>query len=530
MNKFRILILTTMVMMLLTSVCITARAQQWNSYSNSELDEILAPIALYPDPLIAQILPAATYPDELLDADYLIQQGIDDRDIDEQDWDVSVKALAYYPSVLRMMVDRPDWTISIGQAFVDDPDRVMISIQRLRNKARSYGYLTTNKYQRVYLDSSYIRIVPVQARYIYVPRYNPQIVYVQRRSSSSSNLISFGLGLLIGSWLNRDCDWGHHRIYYHGWSGRGWIDNSRSHVNITNNYYINTNYRNQPIRVDRRIRTHDIGDYRINVRKNAGTFRLPESRQPNRSNALRNRDSQQRRPSIGQTAPSSGRSDNNSNTRPSQGVNRRDQTVRSNTPSVTTKPRSVRVDDNSNTRPSQGVNRRNQTDRSNTPSVRTEPRVRIDDNSNARPSQGVNRRSQTGRDNTPSVTTKPRSVRVDDNSNARPSQGVNRRDQTVRSNTPSVTTKPRSVRVDDNSNARPSQGVNRRDQTVRSNTSSSNRPKTIQADANSDSKTTASVNKSRAASRSERAKARADAELKDKNKNRRNSEDDQNRR
>ncbi|MHB1459354.1 MAG: DUF3300 domain-containing protein, partial [Armatimonadota bacterium] len=451
MNKFRILILTLMVMMLLASVSITAHAQQWNSYSNSELDEILAPIALYPDPLIAQILPAATYLDQLEDADYLVSQGIDDRDIDEQYWDVSVKALAYYPSVLRMMVDRPEWTISLGQAYVDDPYRVMISIQRLRNKARSYGYLSTNNYQRVYLDSSYIRIVPVQARYIFVPRYNPQVVYVQRRSSSSSNLISFGLGLLIGSWLNRDCDWGHNRIYYHGWSGNGWINNSRSHINITNNYYINNNYRNKPIQVDHRIRSRDIGDYRLNVRKNAGTFRLPESRQPNRSNDFRNRDSQQSRTSIRQTVPRSDRSGDNSNTRPNQGVNRRSQTGRDTIPSVTTKPR-VRPDDNSNARSSQGVNRRNQTDRSNTPSVRTEPSIRLDDNSNARPSQGVNRRNQNDRSNAPSVRTEPR-VRPDDNSNARSSQGVYRRNQNDRSNAPSVRTEPR-VRPDDNSNAR----------------------------------------------------------------------------
>lgn len=498
MNKFRILI-TTLMVIILTSVCMTSWAQQWSaSYSNSELDEILAPIALYPDPLIAQILPAATYPDQLLDADDFIGQGFDDRDIDQQDWDVSVKALAYYPSVLRMMVDKPDWTISVGQAYVDEPDQVMMSIQRLRNRARSYGYLSTNQYQRVYLDSSYIRIVPVQARYIYVPRYNPEVVYIQRRSSSSSNLISFGLGLLIGSWLNRDCDWGHHRVFYHGWNGGGWIGNSRSHVNITNNYYINNSYRDRPIDVDRRIRSRDIRDYRTNVRENVGTYRLPESRQPSHSTAIRNRDIQQGRPTIDRTAPRSSWSDSNSNARPSQGVNRRNQIDRNDVPAVKNTPRSSWSDTNSNARPSQGVNRRNQTDRNDVPSVKNAPRSSwSDSNSNARPSQGVNRRNQIDGNDIPAVKNKPRSSWSDSNSNARPSQDMNRRNQIDRSNAPSVTTEPRENRSDSNSNARSSQGVNRRNQTDKAVTS--------------DSKL-----------------SRSDSKTKDKNKDRKNSWNDLN--
>jgi len=264
---------------LMTSVCSADYSQRGMMYSNAELDEILAPIALYPDPLIAQILPAATYPDQLFDAIDFTRQGGRSRDIDRQDWDVSVKAVAYYPTVLKMMADNPDWTTALGQAYVDEPGYVMRSIQRLRARARQHGYLSTNRYQRVYADSGYIRVVPVQPRYIYVPQYDSQ-VYVQKRSSDTSNLISFGLGLLIGAWLNRDIDYGHQRVYYHGWDDGGWTRSSRSYVNTTNNYYVNNYYQDRPITVDRNVRMRDIGDYRTRVKRSAGTYRLPGFRQP----------------------------------------------------------------------------------------------------------------------------------------------------------------------------------------------------------------------------------------------------------
>ncbi|MHB1456566.1 MAG: DUF3300 domain-containing protein, partial [Armatimonadota bacterium] len=262
---------------------------EYTSFSNAELDTLMAPIALYPDPLIAQLLPAATFPDQIIDAYDLTRRSGGSRDIDRQDWDISVKAISYYPSVLRMMATKEEWTISVGQAYVEEPDRVMRSIQRLRNKAKSYGYLSTNQYQRVYLDSENIRIVPVQPRYIYVPQYNPQVVYVKRSSSGTSNLVTFGLGLLIGSWLNRDVDWNRDRVYYHGWDDNDWRGTSRSQIGVRNDYYVNDSYRDRPIEVDRNVRTRDIREYRSGVKKNAGTYRLPPSKNPNRSGVRGNR-------------------------------------------------------------------------------------------------------------------------------------------------------------------------------------------------------------------------------------------------
>jgi len=258
------------------------------AFSSGELDVILGPIALYPDPLIAQILPAATFPDQLIAADDLIRQPGGTRDIDRQDWDVSVKAVAYYPSVLHKMVDKPDWTLAVGQAYADQPDNVMKAIQRLRARSRSLGYLSSNDQQRVYLDSGYIRIVPARPDYIYVPQYDPQVVYVQRRSSTNSNVITFGLGLIIGSWLNRDMDWHNNRVYYHGWNGGGWIGNSRPSVSTGNHNYVNDTYRNKPVEVDRSVKGRDLGAYRNDIRKSVGSFRLPESRRPSRSNTRNN--------------------------------------------------------------------------------------------------------------------------------------------------------------------------------------------------------------------------------------------------
>ena len=450
MHNYRMLIITLMVLMM-TSLGLAGWSQQVAAYSNAELDEILAPIALYPDPLIAQILPAATYPDQLADAENLIQQG-GANDIDQQDWDVSVKAVAYYPSVLQMMTDKPDWTTALGQAYVDQPTQVMSSIQRLRNRARSHGYLATNGYQRVYLDSGYIRIVPVQAQYIYVPQYDPQVVYIQNRGSS--NLLSFGAGLLIGAWLDRDMDWHNNRVFYHGWSGGGWIGNSRSHVSITNNYYVNNNYRT--IAVDRRVTTRDLGDYRTNVRKNAGTFRLPASRPPTRSTAV-SRPTRVNTPSV--TTTQRTRTPNTrTNVQPTTSGR---STGRTTTPSVTTTPRRT-PSTSTYGQPSQGATTgRRSTGRTNTPSVTTTPRTRTPSTPTyGQPSQGTTSgRRPTGRTTTPSVTTTPRTRTPSTPTTVQPNQRTNRGSSTSRTNTPSVTPTPRSSRSNTGSNVKPSNGA-----------------------------------------------------------------------
>jgi len=180
-------------------------------FSNDELDQLLSPIALYPDPLLAQVVPAATFFDQLQEANQLLGGRSDDNAISNQSWDVSVKSVAHYPQVLQKMVQDSDWTIALGQAYVNQSTDVAKSIQRLRAEARSAGSLVTTSQQQVIVEGEVIRIVPAQPQVIYVPQYNPEVVYVNSGPSTgevvAAAAISFGVGLAIGAWLNNDWDW-----------------------------------------------------------------------------------------------------------------------------------------------------------------------------------------------------------------------------------------------------------------------------------------------------------------------------------
>jgi Protein of unknown function (DUF3300) len=153
------------------------------SYKPGELDKLVSRIALYPDPLLAQILAAATYPDQIPDAakwaddhHYLTADDLA-RAItaDHLTWDPSVQALLPFPSVLAMMASNMDWTTELGHAFLAQQQEVMDAVQRLRKKAKEYGYLRTNG-QVVVADAPYITIVPVSPDFIVVPVYDPLIV------------------------------------------------------------------------------------------------------------------------------------------------------------------------------------------------------------------------------------------------------------------------------------------------------------------------------------------------------------------
>jgi hypothetical protein len=206
------------------------------SFTDDELDSLLAPIALYADPLLAQMLPAATYPQEVVDAEAWIEGGGDMSRIDDQPWDESVRAVAHYPSVLKMMAENIDWTANLGDAFLNQPEAVTDSIQRLRWKARDVGNLVSNSEQSVIIDGNYIQIVPAQPQYVYVPQYDPTIVYIQAPSPYYSPFIVYGVALRIGGWLIVDFDWGHHCVIYHGWNRPGWVNHARPFVHVRNVY------------------------------------------------------------------------------------------------------------------------------------------------------------------------------------------------------------------------------------------------------------------------------------------------------
>lgn len=205
-------------------------------FTEQELDDILAPIALYPDPLLAQVLPASTYPEEILDAYDWLVSGHSISGIGWQSWDESVKAIARYPDVLNMMAEYADWTADLGDAFLNQPEDVTRSIQRLRWQARDMGNLVSNNRQTVVIAGDYIEIIPAQPRYIYVPSYDPSVVYYERYYSGGEPFITFGIGLMIGSWLTMDFDWHNRHVVYHGWNRPGWVNQARPHVHVNNIY------------------------------------------------------------------------------------------------------------------------------------------------------------------------------------------------------------------------------------------------------------------------------------------------------
>jgi hypothetical protein len=178
--------------------------------ADAQLDQLLGPIALYPDPLIAQILPASTLPTQIVLADRYVSGGGDPNQIDQQPWDPSVQALARYPNVLKWMDDNLNWTTDLGQTFLNQQPDVMVSIQRLRQAASNFGNLQSTPQQQVVNDGGDIEIVPADPQVIYVPVYQPDQVYYQ--TDYGSPFITFGIGWPIGLWLNCDFDWGHHNL------------------------------------------------------------------------------------------------------------------------------------------------------------------------------------------------------------------------------------------------------------------------------------------------------------------------------
>jgi hypothetical protein len=162
-----------------------AQSQSANAavFSAQEIDSMLAPIALYPDALLSQVLMAATYPLEIVQAArWSKSNGNKGGDaalskVSDQTWDPSVQSLVAFPQVLSMMSEQLDWTQKVGDAFLAQQGDVMDSVQRLRVQAQKAGNLSSNEQQRVITQGQIVIIEPAQPSVIYVPAYNPTVVY-----------------------------------------------------------------------------------------------------------------------------------------------------------------------------------------------------------------------------------------------------------------------------------------------------------------------------------------------------------------
>ena len=232
-----LLIKIPLLLCLLGSTTMSVRAQAavpppmpaYQVLPAAQLDQLLGPIALYPDPLIAEMLPASTLPTQIVLADRYITGGGDPNQIDQQPWDASVQAVARYPSVLKWMDDNLNWTTQTGQAFLNQQPDVMNSIQRLRATASKLGNLQSSPQQQVIADGSDIEIVPADPQVIYVPVYQPDQVYYD--APYGAPFITFGIGWPFGFWMDYDCNWGGGNLIFwgHGYSrpANWWHESSR---------------------------------------------------------------------------------------------------------------------------------------------------------------------------------------------------------------------------------------------------------------------------------------------------------------
>lgn len=205
------------------------------TFTKAELTQMLAPIALYPDSLIAQILMASTYPIEVVESERWLKTNANltgtelDKALQEKAWDSSIKSLCHFPEVLYAMSEKLDQTTKLGDAFLIQQNEVMETIQDLRRRAREQETLKTTKEQKVIVEREIIRIEPANPQVIYVPIYNPLYVYgpwwypayppyycyYPPSRVYASRLVGFGVGFIIGigisSWTW--CDWHHHHLY-----------------------------------------------------------------------------------------------------------------------------------------------------------------------------------------------------------------------------------------------------------------------------------------------------------------------------
>lgn len=217
------------------------------AYTQEELSQMVAPIALYPDSLLAQVLVGATFPLEIVEADRWVKQNKNLKGdqlsaaTDKMQWDLSVKALVPFPAVLAMMSEKIEWTQNLGNAFLAQQQDVMNTVQSLRAKAQSAGNLKTTSEQQVIVQDKTIVIQPANPTVVYVPSYNPAVIYgawpypayppypyYPYGGVFAAGAIGFAAGVAVGAAWNG------------GWGHWDWGHGSMN-VNVNRNYNINSN-------------------------------------------------------------------------------------------------------------------------------------------------------------------------------------------------------------------------------------------------------------------------------------------------
>jgi hypothetical protein len=229
-------------------------AQAASNFTPEQLEQIVAPIALHPDSLLAMILMASTYPLEIVEAARWMEKNPSlkgkqlEEELKKQDWDPSVKSMCGFPTVLKQMNDNLDWTQDLGDAFLGQKKELMDTVQKMRRKAMEAGTLKTTEQQKVTDQDKVIVIQSTSPEVIYVPTYSPTVVYGSSWSYPTyyyppmyapyppgAPLFAFGIGVAWGAAVWGNCNWGGSDVD---------ID-----INRENNFNRNTNV--NPNRTDR---------------------------------------------------------------------------------------------------------------------------------------------------------------------------------------------------------------------------------------------------------------------------------------
>ncbi|MGH9369344.1 MAG: DUF3300 domain-containing protein, partial [Thermoanaerobaculia bacterium] len=229
-----------------------ATEQEAPKLSNDQLDSMVAPIALYPDPLLAQLLVASTYPLDIVEAQQWLGKNSSLKGDEltaaaqKKDWDPSIQAMVAFPDVVKRMSENVKWTTDLGNAFLAQPDDVMDAVQRMRLKAKEAGKLESSEQQKVETKTvetkTIIEIQPASTQVVYVPTYSPTVVWgppvypyppiYYPPYYAGAAFVSFGVGIAVGAAISGGWGW-----------GCGW---GRGHTNITinnNNTFINNSNR-----------------------------------------------------------------------------------------------------------------------------------------------------------------------------------------------------------------------------------------------------------------------------------------------
>lgn len=246
--------------------------------SATELEELVGPIALYPDDLLAIVLPASTYPLEIVQAARFLQELEADSSLKpDEEWDESVAALVNYPEVIQMMDDDIDWTWRLGEAVISQQAAVISAVEMFRDRAYAAGNLKSDEYQTVSLDEGAIEIDPADEEIIYVPYYEPAEVVVYQPQPvyryypraypvyyypypvghhfASGYFWGVTTAFTIG-WSNHNLHVYHPSYFGHPYYGHNYYGDyyRRPSVSVYNAYYVNNNYRTSQY-------NHRDGDY-----------------------------------------------------------------------------------------------------------------------------------------------------------------------------------------------------------------------------------------------------------------------------